>query len=79
MKQFCTDDYREDLFSLLTNSVSTLPKITANNFNSIFDSFSKIIADAINKHAPLKKVSRKQKRLNLKPWITKGIMISVKN
>ena len=67
MKQFCTDDYREDLFSLLTNFVSTLPEITANNFNSIFDSIPKIIADTINQHAPLKKVSREQKRLNLKP------------
>ena len=61
MKQFCTDDYRKDSFSLLTNFVSTLPEISGNNFNSIFDSFSKIIADAIDKHAPVKKVSRKQK------------------
>ena len=61
MKQFCTDGYSEDLFSLLTNFASTLPEIKANNFDSIFVSFSKIIADAINKHAPLNKVSRKQK------------------
>ena len=48
MKRLCADDYREDLFSLLTNFVSTLPEITANNFNIIFYSFSKIVADAIN-------------------------------
>ena len=43
MKQFCADDYREDLSSLLTNFASTLPEITANNFNSIFDSFQKLL------------------------------------
>ena len=79
MKQFWADDYRKDLFSLLTNFVSALPRITANNFNSIFDTFAKTVADAINRHALLKKAFRKQIRLNLTPWITKGIMISFKN
>ena len=32
----------------------------------------------LNKHAPLQKLSRKQKKLNGKPWLSKGILISIK-
>ena len=32
----------------------------------------------LNKHAPLQKLSRSQKQLNGKPWLSKGILISIK-
>ena len=32
----------------------------------------------INQHAPLKPLSRKPKRLKSKPWITKGIHMSIR-
>ena len=32
----------------------------------------------LNKHAPLKQLSRREKKLSLKPWITKGIYTSIK-
>ena len=32
----------------------------------------------LSKHAPLRRKSRKEKKLNSKPWITKGILISSK-
>ena len=32
-----------------------------------------------NHHAPLVKLSRKQLRLYNKPWITRGILVSIKN
>ena len=32
----------------------------------------------LNKHAPLWKSTRKKKRLAAKPWITKGILTSIK-
>ena len=43
--------------------------------------FLQIIIDATNKHAPLKKLSRKEMKLKSKPWITKGLLksISTKN
>ena len=34
--------------------------------------------EIINKHAPLKQASRRQKRLSSKPWISKGILISLR-
>jgi len=39
----------------------------------MFNQFTSIVLATINKHAPLKPLSRKQKRLRNKPWITKEI------
>jgi len=38
-----------------------------------------LLTRTINKHAPLIKLFRKQKHLKSRPWITKGIFISIKN
>ena len=48
------------------------------NFNNIFDQFVNRIGEIINKHAPLRRVSRKHQKLARKPWITKGIFISIR-
>ena len=37
-----------------------------------------VIKITINRHAPLRKLTRRQKRINKKPWITNGILISIK-
>ena len=34
--------------------------------------------NAIDTHAPLKVLSRKQRKLKLKPWITKSILVYIK-
>ena len=49
---------------------------------SLDDSFSKLVqtlSKVIEKHAPLQKASRKQKRIMQKPWLTKGLLTSIKN
>ena len=48
-------------------------QITLDSFNTDFDNFNDCILHTINTHAPIKTTSRKQKRLSMKPWITKGI------
>ena len=58
-----------------------MPKIltiSENNVDDIFNEFYLCITSTIDTHAPLKKLSRKQKRLRSKPWITKGLLISIK-
>ena len=57
---------------------SHLPEVLLTNFDAIFEEFYHIIKTTTNTHAPLKLLSRKQKRLNSKPWIAKGILISIK-
>ena len=47
------------------------------DINIIFDSFHTKLTELIDKHVPLKKVSKRQLRLQSKPWITKGIRSSI--
>ena len=60
-------------------------QLKGGNFESLQSSFnddvqllSATFKSIIDKHAPLRTMSRKELRLNKKPWITKGILISIK-
>ena len=44
----------------------------------IIKRFTSSLLEVLNKHAPLKQLSRREKKLSLKPWITKGIYNSIK-
>ena len=68
----------EDLRLELENHFNQIPEITPANFNEEFNVFSEIILKVVNKHAPLKLASRKQKRLLQKPWITKDIFDAIR-
>ena len=48
-----------------------------NDVNEIFRRFYSTIIQIIDKHAPDKKLSKKQIKFKSKPWITKGIKISI--
>ena len=43
-----------------------------------FDKFVIAFSSCFNKYAPLKRASRKKRKLMFKPWITKGIFISIR-
>ena len=58
-----------------------MPKIltiSENNVDNIFNEIYLLITSTIDTHAPFKKLSRKQRRLRSKPWIAKGLLISIK-
>jgi len=42
--------------------------------NTTFCRFALLFETTLNKHAPLKIMSRKQQRMHRKPWISKGIL-----
>ena len=75
---FSADAFGKDLYSNLTNSFSDQPALTTDNLNDLFHLFTSVILRTIDKHAPLKPLSRRKKRLFGKPWITKGILTSIK-
>ena len=52
--------------------------ITKNNINNVFDEFYSLITKTMSNHAPLKRLSRKQKRLKSNLWMTKGLITSIK-
>ena len=49
-----------------------------NEVDKLFSNFIELVSAAINTHAPLTKASRKKRKLMNKPWITKGILVSIR-
>ena len=45
----------------------------------MFTNFISDLKATIDKHALLQKISRRKRKLLSKPWITKGILVSIKN
>ena len=52
--------------------------IDGNNFDDIFDQFFELVTKAITLHAPMRKLTRKQQKLINNPWISRGILKSIK-
>ena len=75
MKQFKLEDFLLDLRNVLAKLNLKPDKSNVNQdviyliivFNSVLD-----------KHAPMRLMSRKEKRLNDKPWIMRGVLTSIK-
>ena len=63
---FRVDSFCENLEAKLINVFSQQPVLN-NNFNEMFELFSTTVLSTINAHAPLKSLSRKQKKLLSKP------------
>ena len=78
LSTFSVDSFNEDLLIKLDDFMLKIPTATATNINSMFEDFYSLITTTIENHAPLKKLTRKQTRLRNKPWITKGLLKSIK-
>ena len=80
-KSINRENFYKDLDSSLAPLVYELTHSSVTR-ESLDDSFSKLVqtlSKVIEKHAPLQKASRKQKRIMQKPWLTKGLLTSIKN
>ena len=74
-KNFIKEDLVADVINTDWNSVVSPEKMDSNNsLNSFKDTIYKIL----DKHMPLKKASKKELKLEAKPWITPGILNSIK-
>ena len=75
MKQFKLEDFLLDLRNDLSKSNLKPDKPNVNqdviNLTTVFNS-------VLDRHAPMRPMSRKEKRLTDKPWITKGMLTSIK-
>ena len=77
IKYFDAAAYHDNLDYTLPSCLNHLPVITPENYMSEFEAFNNLILQIINKHALITTVSRKQKCLMSKPWITKGLFVSI--
>ena len=76
--KFSVEKFIKDLQIKFSEFWRRSPTITDKIIETIFEQFYTLITQIIDKHAPLKKVSGKQKRLQNRLWITKGLYISIK-
>ena len=63
----------------LQKELKLLPNNIYSNVNSYVSNFIQIFQNTIDKHAPMTKLSRKEQKLQTKPWITKPIMKLIKH
>ena len=52
--------------------------ISSDQIDLYFDNFVSAFKTCLNKYAPLKRASRKKRKLLSKPWINKGIFVSIR-
>ena len=73
--RFSRDSFEADLSNVNWNALLNKRTCDADNlFSSFYNKFNKLI----NKHAPMKTISNRKTKQLSKPWITKGIRISIK-
>ena len=52
-------------------------KSSITNVNHLCDTFINTFEKKLNQHAPFRKLTRKEQKLNKKPWLSKGIIKSI--
>ena len=70
-------NFNEENFSNDINEVSWTFATENNNINLGFETLLRLINKTLDKHAPLKKCIRKERKLPLKPCVTNGIKKSI--
>ena len=74
MSNFVLDNFLDKLLEKLTHLLNT-SYVTV---NELYDSFVAIFAEVVDKFAPMRKASRKEKKLKRKPWISNDLLKSIK-
>ena len=76
-KNFDKEEFRRDVSNTSWENVITDDE----NVNTALDKFINELEKVIDKHAPFKKLNKKQMSALQKPWVTKGIIkaINIKN
>ena len=74
MSKLNRDDFLADLQNLYLNIKTVSVSL---NTNDSYSYFHKNYLKLLNKHAPFKFLSNKEKKTRRKPWLTKGILTSI--
>ena len=74
LKNFNQQEFSGELY----DPVQSLELTNAQNANFAYSIFHKKFQSLLNKHAPLRFLSRREVKLKQKPWIPKGILKSIK-
>ena len=74
-KSFNQQIFLEDIQNLNWNNVLELEKKDVDNS---FDKFFLIVETLLDTYAPIQKLTKAESKLKSKPWLTRGIMTSIK-
>ena len=74
-KNFKPQDFQRDLENINWDRAL---KIDENETNQSFDTFFNVFETLLDAHVPLKKLTNKEVKLHLKPWLTNGIITSIR-
>ena len=69
---FSSDGFNDDL-----SNVNALFVNDSRDVNSVFSSFYDKFNKLMNKHTPMKTISKRKAKLLSKPWITKGLRLRI--
>ena len=72
--KFKKDDFLMDFLAIDFDEISSYSNDLNNSFNLYFDQ----INDVIDKHLPLRKMTKKEVKSKFKPWITYGLRNSMR-
>ena len=75
MKNFNEDDFITDLHNSLVENID----LSENNTDILFNSLDNIFSSVVNSHAPLREKTKSELKKSLTPWITNGIINSIKH
>ena len=78
ISMFNADDFCNHLNNEINSFFLTISYIDGNNFDAIFDQFLQLLTNAMTLYAPMRKLTRKQQKLINKPWISRGVLKSIK-
>ena len=71
-KHFNNSEFLEELLQIDINALTQM------NTNDAFTSFYNHYSDILNTMAPMRRMTKKEQRLKVRPWISKGILKSMK-
>ena len=76
MKNFKIEDYLLDLNSAFSST--NITDLCKSHISQGVSNFTSTFNSVLDKHAPLTVLTRKEKRLQKKPWINPGILAWIK-
>ena len=56
----------------------TLKILNANDTDEAYDMYQNKFIELLDKHAPMRKLTKKEKNLRKKPWLTSGLLTSIR-
>ena len=74
MKRFNKENFVNDIQNINWDELLAFEQ----NIDHSFDSFLNKVNEILDKHAPLKRANKKELKIQQKPWITGGILCSIK-